>query len=184
MKIEGDLNNFSVYLSESAAGTYTEESIVIADNVVTGNAILIKKIEFELQDPQDVVAAGAGAESNKVHVARETKTSAGRIDQEEVLCTHTVSTYGDGVDTLFKAYDKTQNPHLFGVGERDGELYPYKYMYFAIDSSNAAAQAYGSVRVWYYPVSLTKDELLEVTQEAIINGWGINWISYLFYFFC
>jgi hypothetical protein len=169
MKIVGDLNQFNVDMTESAAGTYTETQVVIADNVVAGNAILIKKIEFEAQEPQDVAAAGAAMETNRIHVARSTRTTLGDIADDEVLAAHQVAIGGNGTDNISIVYNKMQNPMIFGLGEKDGELYPYKFIYVAIKSSNGGATATCQVRIWYYPVVLNDKELLEVTQEAIIN---------------
>jgi len=170
MKFEGPLNHFENDNEESAAGTYTEEAVVIADNIVHGNAILIKKIEFDLNDPQDIPAAGAGAEQNEAHVARKSKTAIQDISDDDVIAQHRVFTYGDGVDALFSDRSNLENPVTFGDEKADGIIFPYKYMYFAVKSSNAASTATARTRVWYYPITLSDKELSEVTQEAIINA--------------
>ena len=169
MKIEGDLNHFEISLSEAVAGNYIEEKIVIAENIVAGNALLLKKVEWQANVVQDIAPAGAGAEYVKSHLARLSHTDVQEINVDSVICAFRKTTMGDATNNIHTIFE-LENPSLLGVGPRDGELFPYKYLYVGLKSTNAGALGTIAARVWYYPVTLSKDELLEVTQEAIING--------------
>jgi len=170
MKIEGDLNYFTVETEESAAGVFTETKVVIAENIITGNALLIKKIDWDEVAPKDIPGAGNVSEWCGQQLTRKSAADLLNLEDDDLIALHNTEIYGDATDMLGINFNKYQNPTIFGAGEKDGELYPYKYMYHSHKSSNAAALGKARARVWYYPVTLTKDEMLEITQEAIING--------------